>query len=368
MLLRIVAIWYMLLRMLLLLGTLRRQQQGPWQPRVSIIVAARNAADTLPPLLTSILNQTYPDYQVIVVDDRSTDGMAQLLEAWQMQNKHLLIVRVSAETIHASPKIHALAQGVAIADGEVLLFTDADCLVPITWIEGMVAAFGPDIGAVLGYVDLYAPKGKLLEKLQMFDYFAMMVMLQGATRLGQPLGATGANLAYRRVAYDEVDGLRGLSPNAVADDMALIQRIIDQTGWRIAFCDDRRAHVRSAAEPTAKRLIDQRTRWIKGGQDVFWRNWSLMIISTSLGLFNGILTSFPLLLHRRDLRQALKQAVVLRVCVDLLHFAVAATRFGRIELLPYFPLWLLVHIPTTMLQPLLSIRRSYAWKEASDAS
>src|SRR4051812_27792592 len=100
---------------------------GEW-PFVSIVVPARNEEKNLPRLLPSLLGQRYPRFEVIVVDDKSTDGTPQVLEEWQARDERLHVVR--GEDLPREEgwmgKPHAMMQGARIAKGEWLLFTDAD--------------------------------------------------------------------------------------------------------------------------------------------------------------------------------------------------------------------------------------------------
>jgi cellulose synthase/poly-beta-1,6-N-acetylglucosamine synthase-like glycosyltransferase len=364
MFLQIVAVCYAVMRAVLTWGMLRRQATTAEQPFVSVIVAARDEAVHLPCLLEALTSQTYPHYEVIVVDDRSSDDTPMLLERWQQRDERVHSVRITDEPQGQSPKIEALKHGVAVAQGELLLFTDADCLVPHTWIESMVAFFTPDVGTVIGYAELLAPNHTIIEHIQVFDYFAMMAMLAGATKLGKPVGASGANIGYRRSAYNQAGGFEALPQDVVSDDMALIQRITDHTTSRVAFCDAPQATVRSAAEPTVRQFIDQRLRWVAGGQDVLHRNWPLLAISTLLGLFNGMLLSFPVFLVRRRWRRVFVQSLALRVAADLLSYGVAARRMGGLALLRHFPAWFPVQILSTNFLPLLSVVRRWSWKES----
>lgn len=362
MLLSIVAACYAALRVVFTLGLLRRPPRSSQQPAVSIVVAARDEAATLGTLLPALLGQRYPDYEVIIVDDRSTDATPQVLAEWQRRDPRLIAVRIDLLPEGRSPKMHALAQGIAMARGELLLLTDADCSVPPTWAAATAATFTPDVGAVIGYVDLYAAGGTLMEQLQAFDYMTMMAMTAGATRLGHPLGGGGANLAYRRTAYDQVGGFTAMPSGAVADDMLLIQRVLSNTEWQVAFCDDERAFIRTTAEPVLTDLLDQRTRWMAGGQEVLRDNLPLLVSSSLIGTLNGMLLGFPLWLTRHSLRRVLLLSVIMRVLADLLHFGVAAVRFRRVGLLRYLPLWILVQPPYTVGLPLYSLLRGWSWK------
>lgn len=362
MLLRIVAVCYALLRCLLTFGLLRRKPRSHARPGVSVIVAARNEAADLPRLLRCLLDQTCADYEVIVVDDRSTDETAQVVAQWQARDDRLRLLQIADVPPDRAPKMHALAQGVNQSRGELLMFTDADCEVPRTWIEGTVSYLEPDVGAIIGYVGLRAANNTLMEHVQAFDYFAMMATTAGATGWGQPLGAAGANLAYRRVAYDEAGGFEAMPPGAVADDMLLLQRVIDRTGWGVVFCDDPRAFITTDAEPTLGRLFNQRVRWIAGGGDVIKDNPALLATGVIMGTLNGMLLAFPLFWRRPRLRRALLQAIAIRSLAEALHFGVAAARFRRADLLLYWPLWSVIQIPYTQVLPLLSLGRRWKWK------
>lgn len=363
MLLSIVAACYAALRILLTLGLFRRPPRTAARPPVSIVVAARDEAEALGRLLPALLAQRYPDYEVIIVDDRSTDATPELLEQWQRRDPRLRAVRVDELPEGRTPKMHALAQGVAVARGELLLLTDADCQVPPSWAATTAAFFTEDVGAAIGYVDLQPVHGTLIEKLQCFDYLTMMATTAGATQLGHPLGGAGANLAYRRAAYDQVGGFDAMPSGAIADDMLLIQRVLSQTDWRVVFCDDPGAFIATAAEPTLRDLLHQRARWMAGGQEVLSQNLPLLAASTIIGTLNGILLGFPLMLRPRRLRRLLLLALAVRTLVDLLHFGLAARRFRRGELLRYLPLWSLVQPPYMLGLPLYNlIGRGWSWK------
>jgi cellulose synthase/poly-beta-1,6-N-acetylglucosamine synthase-like glycosyltransferase len=361
MLLYIVTAAYLAMRALLAWGLLRHTPRNDSQPRVSVVIAAHNEAEHLPALLESLARQSYPDVEVIIVDDRSDDATPALLESWQARDDRLTVVRLDDAPDDAAPKMHALARGIERSRGELLLFTDADCVAPPDWIAGIAAAFGDDVGAVIGYVQLDPRNATLMERVQAFDYFHMMALTASASKLGAPLGAGGANLAYRRAAYESVGGFDAMPRGAIADDMLLLQRVMDQTAWRAVFCDDSRTFISTPAEPTLKRLLQQRARWMQGGSEVIGRNWPLLATSTLIGAANGLMLFVPLFLALRALRWPAIALIAGRAAGDLLHLGIAARRLRATHLLRYLPLWIVVQLPYTLILPIYSRVANWSW-------
>jgi hypothetical protein len=111
----------------------------PRPPRVSLIVAARNEERNIETALDSLLAQDYPDYEVIVVDDRSIDSTPQILARAQARNTKLRVVRIAALPEGWLGKNYALERGAADASGEILIFADADVVMRADTISRAIA-------------------------------------------------------------------------------------------------------------------------------------------------------------------------------------------------------------------------------------
>lgn len=109
-------------------------------PRVSVVVAARDEARNIREALRSLLSLRYPDYELIVVDDRSTDGTGAILDAMASENPALRVVHVDDLPAGWLGKNHALAAGAGCATGSLLLFTDADVVMAPTTLARAVNA------------------------------------------------------------------------------------------------------------------------------------------------------------------------------------------------------------------------------------
>ncbi|HQG47240.1 MAG TPA: glycosyltransferase, partial [bacterium] len=111
------------------------------RPFISVLIAARNEAAHITPLLEALDRQDYPRdrHEILIIDDDSSDTTVKEIDRWQRAHpgSPLRLIHSQGRDQVISPKKHALAQGIAAARGEILLFTDADCLPLSTWISAL---------------------------------------------------------------------------------------------------------------------------------------------------------------------------------------------------------------------------------------
>ncbi|WP_225975069.1 glycosyltransferase [Anseongella ginsenosidimutans] len=175
--------------------------EAPMQP-VSVIVAARNEAGNLESYLPAILTQDYPDFEVIVVNDRSYDGTAELLKELKEQYPGLRVVDIPENDKYRQGKKFALTMGVKAAAHELLLFTDADCrpLSPF-WIKNMQRGYahaGTEI--VLGASPYEKRKG-LLNAFIRYETFYTAINYLSFALAGMPYMGVGRNLSYKKSLF-----------------------------------------------------------------------------------------------------------------------------------------------------------------------
>ena len=233
--------------------------------KVSIIIAARNEEKNIPLLLTSLMNQTYPKelFEVIIVDDVSSDRTAEIVlqfkEKWD--NIHLVNVENREEVI--SPKKNALAQGINASSGDIILCTDADCVVGKFWIESMVSFFKQDTQMVCGFSRTRINdwnKAALPQKFEHFDFLVMMFAAAGAISSKKYFSCTGQNLAYRRKAFESVGGFERIKHLISGDDVNLMQ-LFRQQNFNIRFAFSPHSFVLTKQIERLAQLLNQRSRW-----------------------------------------------------------------------------------------------------------
>jgi hypothetical protein len=245
----------------------RRRRVTDSTPSVSIIVAARNEAEQICCCLSALQKQDYcGSLQVIVVDDRSSDGTGKLAEGmvrtWApaRESSELSVVYAPTITRYTCPKKSALTVGIEASHGEVLLFTDADCAPPATWVSAMVKHFADGVGLVAGFACI-EPLSQHRQRLLAVDNLGVSAMAQGSFGMGSALSCSGRNLAYRRSLWDGVGGFEEIGHLVSGDDVYFLRHVAANSECEIVFCSDREAVVTGSSRAAGFRdIVEQKMR------------------------------------------------------------------------------------------------------------
>jgi cellulose synthase/poly-beta-1,6-N-acetylglucosamine synthase-like glycosyltransferase len=234
---------------------------------VSVIVAARNEAEHLGRCLESLRAQDYPPdrYEVIVADDRSTDGTADILRRYEHSWNGLRALHIDRTPEGVSPKKHALASAAAHARGEIILQTDADCEAPEHWITGMVSRFEPEVGFVAGIAPYRAGNGWLNSFIR-HEYLWNAALSAASIALGRGTHASGRNLGFRKQVFDDVGGYGGAARIRSGDDTLLLHRILRSGIACAATMPARETHVYTEVPRNFPSFLCQRIRHMSTGR------------------------------------------------------------------------------------------------------
>lgn len=337
-----VSIAYAVLGTGILVGVrrLRRplREEGEPLPFVSVLVAARNEERNIGSCLESLFHQDYPAdrYEVVLVNDRSTDGTQAIVDAFAVRHPNLVPVRIFEDPIGISGKQNALRTGAKRCRGEIILNTDADCVVPPTWISTMVRHFGEGVGLVIGVPVCHAKeeKASLFVRIQSLDFAFLLNLAIGAAGWDQAATCIGNNFAYRRQASDDAGGYEEMG-FALTEDAALL-RAIRRTGrWYISAADVPEAVVLTEPVRTFRQLYRQRARWILGGQRT--RALAIQLLYLVL-LYHLLLLAAPVFWWVPELREVASFAFFSKFFMDFVMSLQATGRLRRRDLLRVYPL------------------------------
>ena len=200
---------------------------SPEKRPVSVVICAKNEAENLQKYLPKILSQNYPNFEVIVVNDVSTDATAQILLSISTEYSHLKIVTLTSAERAVKGKKYALTKGIEVAKYPILLLTDADCE-PASefWIDSMQAYISDEKSIGIAYGPMFKGKGWLngLARIETINtaiqYFSFAIW-------GKPYMGVGRNLIYKKALFDKADGFNSHGHIASGDDDLFVSQIAD---------------------------------------------------------------------------------------------------------------------------------------------
>jgi poly-beta-1,6-N-acetyl-D-glucosamine synthase len=227
-------------------------------PHASVIVPTRNEEKHVESCLRALVSQSYDrlSFEIIVVDDHSVDNTVALATnfAKTIAKPQIRVLQSTGRTGKAA----AISQGISVADGELILCTDADCKVPTEWIKSMVSAFTSSVAFVAGPV-FERPSESVTSKIQTLEYLSLTITAAGLIGSNKPIICSGANIAYRKSAFVKVNGYG--DENTDCDDETLMQRMILRNTGSVVFNSDPEATVLTETPSTLLEFWHQRTRW-----------------------------------------------------------------------------------------------------------
>ena len=231
---------------------------------ISVIIPAKDEAANLPGLFSSLEKQTYSDFEIVLVDDRSEDDTLAVMEDFKSRCPDRVKVVRNEKTFYGkNPKQMVLDIGAKNASGDILLFTDADCIVPETWVESMASAYNDkSIGLVFGSVTTDRGKG-MLANFQRFDHLLRYHYTAACAGLRNPTGGFGNNLSIRAAVLDDIGGFSDIE-FSVTEDAQLIARIRDTGRWIIEAKSSWESTVFTSPVKTWRELAVQELRWSTG--------------------------------------------------------------------------------------------------------
>lgn len=294
---------------------------------VSVIITARNEETNLHTCLESVINQTYPvsHYEIIVVDDGSTDNTVGICRNFIQSYSHIKLVHAQDDP-NLRGKANALAQGIDIASGDIILITDADCTVQSTWVEQTALRYDNDIGLIGGFTLQKAVTP--FQGMQSLDWAFILGMAAATAGFHYPLGCIGNNLSFRKSAYDQIGGYRKLK-FSVTEDYTVVQAIVGSHRWKYLFPLDPKHLVESKPCPNFLTLLHQKHRWGTGGLDMKMIGFVIMAI----GFFMH-LSPFIMLYWGGVIQAA--TAFMLKFIADYIFLYQLLRRLNRTEELRWF--------------------------------
>lgn len=239
----------------------KNQETTPQDLPISVIICAKNESENVIRYIPILAEQDYPDYEIVLIDDSSSDDTLDIFEEFEKQYSNIRLVKVKNNETFWGNKKYALTLGIKAATKEYLLFTDADCY-PETkdWIREMSSHFSEDKTIVLGYGAYEKIANSFLNKIIRFETMLTAVQYFSWAKAGHPYMGIGRNLAYKKDEFFNVNGfISHIKIRSGDDDL-----FINQTATRenTAICYNWESFTYSEPKTTFKAWFTQKRRHV----------------------------------------------------------------------------------------------------------
>ena len=237
------------------------QKSNPKRIPISIIVCAKNEGENVRRFVPLLLEQNYPDFEIVLIDDSSSDDTLDLFEEFEKQHSNIKLVKVQNNEAFWGNKKFALTLGIKAAKNDYLLFTDADCY-PTSkeWIKEMSSNFTLKKTIILGYGAYEKIPNSFLNKLIRFETLLTATQYFGWTKTGKPYMGVGRNLAYKRDEFFRVNGFIDHMKLRSGDDDLFVNQASNSENTTVCFSKE--SFTYSKPKTSFKEWFDQKRRHV----------------------------------------------------------------------------------------------------------
>ncbi len=333
--------------------------------KVTVVVAARNEEAHIEHLLNDLLRQDYPPAlrEFLIVDDFSGDQTAQHILPFASHGVRLIRMADFLghdKELHGSKKI-ALETAIAQSTGEIIVVTDADCRLLPGWLSTMVAAVEEtDSDMVVGPVTFEASSA-WVQRYQALENVGLVGVGAAMLTWHFPLLCNGANLAFRKHAFDAVGGYAGTHHTSSGDDVFLMQKIWQRRPGSVRFVKDRRALVTTSVQPTWSAVLEQRLRWASKWSK--YRDWRVQGLAFGLWSLHLMFWFVPVwAVSSGQGRWLWLTALSFKLLLDGTFLTLVLNFFRRVEWLRIFLISVIVQSVLIVCVGVLVHRMKIRWK------
>jgi cellulose synthase/poly-beta-1,6-N-acetylglucosamine synthase-like glycosyltransferase len=326
--------------------------------KISVIIPARNEESNIGYLLTALQQQTYPKelFEVIVIDDHSEDRTAEIVK----QFTYVKLLQLQAHDINSYKK-KALETGITAATGDLIVTTDADCLPPKGWLQTIAASKKENKSVFIAAPVVINCNSSIVQLFQALDFMVLQGITGAAVHKKKLTMCNGANLAYEKSAFIEVNGFSGTDHIASGDDMLLMHKIWKKYPGNVHYLKSKEAIVSTQPVTTWKAFFNQRIRWASKAR--LYDDKRILPVLMLVYFFN---LSFLVLLiagfwdHRYWISVLL--LLLLKTLIELPFFRSLSVFFNKEWAVKWFIFFQPLHIFYTIVSGLFGQFGKYEWK------
>lgn len=334
---------------------------------ISVIIPVRNEIENIVMLLNSLSALNYPkeNFEVIIIDDHSTDNTPEVLSNpdvdFNLRFFKLADYLQESGGATEAYKKKAIELGISFASHELIVTTDADCVFHAQWLSSIAEFYSVTENVCIAAPVMIGNGISPLNIFQVLDFITLQGITGASVHSGKHVMANGANFIYKKSVFYEVGGFKGVDNLPSGDDMLLMQKIKKKYPGQVAYLKCKEAIVETKGMESVVAFLQQRIRWASKSKSyseksinrilalVFLYN-LFFIILTVLVFFNPILL-FLLLLF-----------LMAKILIEFPFVHSVAKFFNKEAVMKFFIPMQPFHIIYTVAAGVLGLFGKYTWK------
>lgn len=287
--------------------------------KLSVIIPVRNEALNIQSCIDSIVHQSYPKhlYEIIVVDDFSTDDTSTIVKKYP-EVKLISLQDFVLDKINSYKK-KAIEIAIEHSTGDVIVTTDGDCIAKENWLQTIATFYEStqaDLIAMPVLIDQTSTKKqsfftKLLQRFQSLDFMTLQGITGAAVSSKSMSMCNGANMAYTKKAFYDVDGFKGIDTIASGDDMLLMHKIVKQNPDKVHFLKSKEVIVQTQPVSSIGEFMNQRIRWASKADK--YDDKRITAVLLMVYLFNAILLLLPIIIFLFNIQYTIYNMSIIEI-------------------------------------------------------
>lgn len=330
--------------------------------KFSVVIPFRNEAENLPKLLRSLQQMHYPKklFEIILVNDDSSDDSVEVIKQ-SLESTGLTFSIIENERTSTSPKKDAITAAVKLATFDWIITTDADCELPKYWLQCLNNFITKNTSDFVVAPVAYQSNYNFFNAFQILDFLSLHGTTIGAFGLQQPFLCNGANLAYKKSLFINVNGFQGNETIASGDDVFLLQKVHKLKAFKIHYLKCKDAIVQTNPVETLNELISQRIRWASKASA--YNSWfPIAVAVTVLAINIGLIVTIVLAIFGIISAQLVIFIWTTKTVLDGLLLYKTARFFKQTAVLRYYAFGAIIYPFFNVFVAFSSFLKGYQWK------
>ncbi len=319
------------------------KETHPKKIPVSVIVCAKNEAENVAKNIPLLIQQNYPEFEIVLIDDSSSDNTLEIFEEFEKKHTTIKLVKVKNNEAFWGNKKYALTLGIKAAKHDYLIFTDANCYPESdNWLQEMSAHFTLKKTIVLGYSAYEKIPHSFFNKMVRFDALLLATQYFSWAKIGKPFMGIGRNLAYKKEAFFNVNGFIDHMKIRSGDDDLFINQAANTSNTTCCF--SKNSFTYSPPKTTFKEWsVQKRKQLSTASYYKFFDRFQLFVFASSqLAFF--ILAIILLIFQHYWI--AVLVICALRYLLSWISLGYAATKLKETDVIYWYPFLELILLAT----------------------